>query len=264
MEPYLEANKALWNARTPHHIGTEFYDVPGFLAGNTSLKAPELALLGDITGQDILHLQCHFGQDTLSMSRMGARVTGLDLSDIAIAEAQKLAEQAQLPAQFVCADVYDTPNLLPKNSFDTVFTTYGTIGWLPDIDRWAAVISQMLRRGGRLVFAEFHPVVWMYDDDFTNVAYPYFNVAPIIETEQSTYADTNAQINIQSYGWNHSIADVLTALIKHGLRLDAFREYDSSPYNCFRHTTQRLDGNYIITHFEGRIPMMYALQATKL
>ena len=185
MEPnnaYLTANKILWNKRTDIHVNSAFYDVPGFLAGTNSLKEIELSLLGDVANTNLLHLQCHFGQDTLSLARMGAQVTGVDLSDTAIAQADALAAQMQLAkqARFVCCDVYSAPAHI-NDRFDTVFTSYGTIGWLPDLHKWAAVIAHFLKPGGHFVMADFHPVVWMFDDYFKTVAYSYFNTESLIE-----------------------------------------------------------------------------------
>src|SRR5690606_3899602 len=161
---YLDKNRALWNARVAAHVNSDFYDMAGFRAGKSSLKPPELRLLGDLSGKSVLHLQCHFGQDTLSLARMGAEVTGLDFSDEAIRTARALAEELQLPASFVCGDLYDAPALLQRQ-YDVVFTSYGVIGWLPDLNRWAEVVASCLKPGGRFVFAEFHPVVWMLDDE---------------------------------------------------------------------------------------------------
>lgn len=160
---YIEKNRQSWNQRTELHVTSAFYDVPGFINGASSLKDIELQLLGDVTGKTILHLQCHFGQDTLSLARLGATVTGIDLSDKAIEAARELAQKVQQDATFICCDLYDLPNYLDEQ-FDIVFTTYGTIGWLPDLDKWAKIVSRYLKPGGQFVFVEFHPVAWMFDD----------------------------------------------------------------------------------------------------
>src|SRR5690606_26113745 len=145
----------------------------GFMYGKSSLKSIELDLLGDVSGKSILHLQCHFGQDTLSLSRMGAKVTGVDLSDNAIKIAQALTKKLNADAEFICCDLYDLPNHLNK-TFDIGFTSYGTITWLRDLDKWAAVVSKFLKPEGKLVFAEFHPVVLMFDDAFEKNEYDHF------------------------------------------------------------------------------------------
>jgi len=190
---YLDINRASWNSRTDSHLKSEFYDLPGFLQGRSSLNDIELDLLDDIQGKTILHLQCHFGQDTISLSRLGAEVTGVDLSDKAIESARKIAEQTNADVRFICCDLYDLPNHLDQQ-FDYVFTSYGTIGWLPDLDKWAKVISSFLKPNGKFVFVEFHPVVWMFDDNFEKIGYRYFNSGAIIETANGTYADRNAAI----------------------------------------------------------------------
>jgi ubiquinone/menaquinone biosynthesis C-methylase UbiE len=236
--------------------------MPGFLKGNTSLMDIELKLLGDVRGKKILHLQCHFGQDSISLQRMGAQVTAVDLSDTSIKEGRLLAQKTNMDVTFVCCDVYDLPNHL-NDTFDMVYTSYGTIGWLPDLDKWAAIISQFLKPGGKFVFAEFHPVVWMFDADFEKIAYRYFNSGPIIETESGTYADKNADIQQEYVGWNHGLGEVLGSLLNNGLQLKSFEEFDYSPYNCFNATIEVEPKKYRIKHLDNNIPMVYALVAEK-
>lgn len=259
---YIAINKKTWDNKTEVHVDSDFYANADFLDGKSSLKDIELNLLGDITGKKILHLQCHFGQDTLSFARMGAKATGVDLSDKAIEKAREFNTQLGLEAQFICCDLYDLPNHL-NEQFDIVFTSYGTIGWLPDLDKWAKVVSQFLKPNGKFVFAEFHPVVWMFDNDFKEVFYSYFNIEPIIEEETGTYADKNAPIETKTITWNHPTSEVLNALIQNGLELNSFDEYDYSPYNCFNETEEFEPGKFRIKHLQNKIPMVFSLVATK-
>lgn len=147
--------------------------------------------------------------------------------------------------------------------FDVVYTSYGTIGWLPDLAPWAANIRRYLKPGGKLVFVEFHPVVWMFDNDFTHVQYSYFNRETILEEEEGTYADRGAAIKLPSYSWNHDLGEVLTALLNEGLRLERFTEEDGSPHDCFANTVQGADGLYRIKGMEGKLPMVYGLVGLK-
>jgi len=259
---YISLNRADWNRRTDVHWESEFYSNEAFIKGADSLKEIEVAILGDVTGKRILHLQCHFGQDTLSLARRGAEVTGVDLSDRAIHRAHELAHSTGLNATFVCCDLYELPSHL-EGQFDMVYTSYGTIGWLPDVNRWANVITHFLKPGGTLVFVEFHPVVWMYDADFATVSYGYFNSGPIIETHTGTYADRNAEIQSQSVGWNHPLCDVLTALIDSGLTIMAFKEYDYSPYNVFQGAYESEPGRFRLRQFPKPIPMVYSVVGEK-
>lgn len=259
---YLEINKKLWNEKVEHHVASDFYDVPGFLAGNTSLKSAELNLLGDVTGKTILHLQCHFGQDTISLARMGAISTGVDFSEEAIKKAKELAAQTNANASFICSDIYSLPDVL-DGQFDIVFTSYGTIGWLPDMDKWAAVVAKFLKPGGQFIFVDFHPVMWMYDNSFSKVTFHYFNKEAIVETLNGTYADKDAPLQNTEIGWNHSISEVLNALLGNGLTLKQFGEYDYSPYNCFSETEEFEPGKFRIKHFENKIPMMYSIVAVR-
>ncbi|WP_316822731.1 class I SAM-dependent methyltransferase [Pedobacter gandavensis] len=259
---YLEINRQSWNAKTAAHLESDFYDVEGFLNGNSSLKPIELAMLGDIRGKSILHLQCHFGQDSISLAKMGAKVTAVDLSDQSIASAKALAKESAVQVNFICCDVYHLPNHL-NEQFDIVFTSYGVISWLPDLDKWASIISRFLKPTGKLVFVEFHPVVWMFDDNFEKIAYNYFNSGAILETETGTYASKNAAITQDYVTWNHGLGEVMNALIKNNMEINSLDEFDYSPYNCLQHLLEVEPGKYRIAHLENKIPMVYAVMATK-
>lgn len=259
---YIEINRQSWNKRTEVHLKSAFYDLDNFLKGKSSLNDIELNLLGDIKGKSILHLQCHFGQDSISLGRLGADVTGVDLSDKSIDCAKQLAKQTNSNAKFICCNIYDLPEHL-NQKFDIVFTTYGTIGWLHDLDRWAKIISDFLKPDGKFVFAEFHPVVWMFDDQFEKIGYNYFNSGPISEIQTGTYADRDAELTLSAVSWNHSISEVLNSLINNGLRINSFDEYDYSPYNCFEKTVEFEPGKFRIKHLENKIPMVYSICAAK-
>ena len=259
---YIEINRQSWNTKTEVHLQSEFYDLEGFMNGKTSLNEIELNLLGNINGKTILHLQCHFGQDTISLSRLGATVTGVDLSDKAIESAKQIAAKTGSTATFICCDIYDLPNHLDQQ-FDVVFTSYGTIGWLPDLDKWAKIVSRFLKPNGQFVFVEFHPVVWMFDDNFDKIGYRYFNSGAIIETESGTYADKNAPITQEYVMWNHGLSEVINSLLNNGLQLQQLNEYDYSPYNCFNKTIEFEPKKYRIEHLENKIPMVYAVVAKK-
>lgn len=257
---YIEINRQSWNNKTDIHLKSEFYDLKGFMSGKTSLNEIELNLLGNVEGKSILHLQCHFGQDSISLSRLGAMVTGVDLSDKAIDRANQIAKEADVNARFICCEIYELPNYLDEK-FDIVFTSYGTIGWLPDLGKWAQVITKFLKPKGQFIFVEFHPVVWMFDDSFEKIAYRYFNSGAIVETESGTYADKNAEITQSYVMWNHSISEVLNSLITCGLEIKLLDEFDYSPYNCFNHTIEVEPKKFRIKQFDNRIPMVYAIKA---
>jgi 2-polyprenyl-3-methyl-5-hydroxy-6-metoxy-1,4-benzoquinol methylase len=258
---YLEVNKHSWNNRVDAHVNSEFYNMEGFLKGETSLKSIELNLLGDIRGKKVLHLQCHFGQDTISLSRMGAIVTGIDLSDKAIDTAKKLAKDLNTDTQFICCDIFDLPNHLDEK-FDIVFTSYGTIGWLPDMNKWANIVAHFKKPEGKFIFVEFHPAVWMYDDDFKMIYYNYFNTGPIVEVESGTYADKTAEITQKYVMWNHGMSEVVNSLIASGLKIERLDEFNYSPYPCFKHTVKVDTDKYYIEAFGDKFPMVYAIVAS--
>jgi SAM-dependent methyltransferase len=263
IDKYKDINKQTWNNKVDIHVASEFYNITDFLKGKNSVPTIDLELLGDINGKSILHLQCHFGQDTLSLARLGAKCTGIDLSNKAIEKAEELNEKLDLDAKFICCDMYDTLNHISEK-FDIIYTSYGTIGWLPDLDKWANIITKALKPNGKFVFVEFHPVVWMFDDDFTKIQYHYHNEKPIIEEYTGTYAQKDADIKTDYIGWNHSLSEVIQALLKSGLQIESFEEFDYSNYNCFNETVEFEPGKFRIKHLENKIPMMYSLTARKI
>ncbi len=259
---YIEINRKLWNAKTDVHLKSKFYDVESFISGKSSLNPVELELLGEVKDKSILHLQCHFGMDTISLSRLGANVTGVDLSDKAIDKAKELAKQLNTDTEFIQCDVYELKNKLNKK-FDIVFTSYGAIGWLPDMEKWAKIVNTFLRPGGKFIMVEFHPVIWMFAYDFSKIEFDYFNTGSIEEEISGTYTDRNAPIKNKSVSWNHNLSEVMSALIKQGLSIESFEEYDYSPYDCFQNTVEIENGKYQIRDLEGKIPMLYSIFATK-
>ncbi len=262
LQNYLDINKQLWNEKTMHHTSSAFYKMDDFLKGESSLNTIELELLGDIKGKSVLHLQCHFGQDSLTLARMGARVTGVDFSDEAINKAKALNEQLEQDVRFICSDVYSLPVVLDEH-FDIVFTSYGVLGWLPDMKKWAEIVARFMNPGGTFVIAEFHPVVWMFSSDFRYIQYAYFNKETIVETTNGTYADRDADVKMTEIGWNHDLAEVIQSLISSGLRIDYFQEFDYSPYSCFQNMVEVAPGRFQIRGMEGKLPLVYAVQAVK-
>ena len=260
---YFDANKKLWDKKTAIHADSDFYDLKEFKEGKSSLNFVELEALGDVKDKSLLHLQCHFGMDTLSWARLGAKVTGVDFSDEAIKLAKSLNTELKLDAEFIPSNVYDLRENLDEK-FDIVFTSYGTIGWLPDLDKWAEIISHFLKPGGVFFIAEFHPVIWMFDDEIKNLKYSYFNSGePIAETNEGTYTDRKADIKMTEYGWNHSLDEVFNSLKNNGLKIESFNEYPFSFYNCFPEMVKGEDNFWRIKEFEKILPLMYSIKAIK-
>ena len=262
MEDYIEINKKSWNNRLESHLKSDFYQLDNFLKGTNSLNDIELGLLGNIEGKNILHLQCHFGQDSISLSRLGANVTGVDLSDKSIIKAKELAKECKVNANFICSDVYGLKDVL-KADFDMVFTSYGTISWLPDLNKWADIVQHFLKPNGKFIFVEFHPLIWVFDDKLEKVTYNYFNVEPIIEVEEGTYADKTANIKQKYVCFNHGLAEVFNALKDSNLKVSSFEEYDYSPYSIFSEMQEFEKGKFQIKKFSNKLPLVYSLVAQK-
>ena len=269
-QSYFEENKKSWNKRTAIHKDSVFYDLASFKKGKSSLNKIELEELGDVKDKTLLHLQCHFGMDTMSWAREGAIATGIDLSDEAIKLAKEINEELKLNAKFICANVYDLTDaekVPPKegfrDAFDIVFTSYGTIGWLPDLDKWAEIVTHFLKPGGTFYIADFHPVLWMMDENFEHIKYNYFNTEVITEEISGTYSDRTAPIKSIEHGWNHPFSEIITALLKHNLQIQLFNEFTYSPYKCFNNLEQGEDGMWRIKGMDEKMPMMYSIKAVK-
>jgi 2-polyprenyl-3-methyl-5-hydroxy-6-metoxy-1,4-benzoquinol methylase len=262
---WLTVNRKSWDDRVDIHKNSTFYDLDMFRKTRDALMPIEKRELGDVLHKSLLHLQCHFGMDSLSWAERGAIVTGVDFSEKAIQVARELATELNyFDAHFIQSDIYDLPNnIFIDHQYDIVFTSYGTIGWLPDINEWAKVVAHFLKPNGTFYIADFHPFLWTLSNDFSKIEYNYFGGEPIIEVEQGTYADYNAPINNPTVSWNHSLSSLINALINNGLRIKFVNEYPFSPYNCFQNTVLGDDGFYRIKGLENMIPMMYSIKATK-
>lgn len=262
---YYRENKALWDAKTPIHQQSSFYDLDGFRAGETSLRATELKELKEVKGKTLLHLQCHFGLDTLSWARQGASVTGVDFSDEAIALARKISKEEDIPAQFIASNVYELPQHL-KGKFDIVYTSYGVLCWLGDIFEWARIIAHYLKPGGTFYIVEHHPSWMMFEFDTgkMQLAYPYFlNQEPLSEQCEGTYADKGADLSHVEYFWNHPLGDIITALVQAGLELEYVHEFPYTHYNCFPNMIEVNEGEWQMKGFEKLVPLLFSIKAKK-
>ena len=256
---WREENRANWDERVGVHLGAPMYDLSDLRAGKGRLTPIEEAGIGDVSGLDLLHLQCHFGRDTLTLAQKGARVTGLDFSPRAIEEARRIAADLGIEAHFVESDALEADVALPHAAFDMVFTTWGTIGWLPDVTRWAEVIAALLRPGGRLYFADTHPVVQgLVSGDPLAFGDPYFLAGPITEDDPRDYADEGAQLShARQTGFQHTTAQIVTALLSAGLTITRLAEHDTLPY---RMVPQMEEGPEGMFHWPGNVPLPLALE----
>jgi SAM-dependent methyltransferase len=230
----------------------------------------DLPRLGDVNGLRGVHLQCHIGTDTVSLARLGARMTGLDFSPAALHQARELAQAVGADVEFVEAEFYRAPDVLPTDAFDLVYTGIGALCWLADIRRWAEVVASLLRPGGRLFLREGHPVLWSLDekrDDALVIGFQYFeHEAPLVFDEPGTYVDTDVTfVHTASHIWNHGLGEIVTALLDTGMVLTRLVEHDSVPWNALPgQMSQLADGEWRVTDRPARLPHSYTLQARKL
>ena len=260
---YFETNRATWNTKVKEHSKSDMYNIKAFKEGKSSLMSYELKALSDVKDKSLLHLQCHFGQDTLSWSRLGAKCVGVDLSDEGIKLAQQLNKELKLDAEFVCCNVLETSKYV-NNTFDIVFTSYGVIGWLPDLKPWGRMIAERLKKGGTFYMAEFHPIVWMFDyrEGKSIMRYGYMQDEVIYEEYEGTYANQDAKMISKEYGWNHGLSEVINALTEAGLHIDYLNEYDECPYNVLPDLEQTKSGMYVTK--DKLYPLIFEIKATKL
>lgn len=263
MVNYLDRNRKMWDDWAVRHRGSAFYDVAAFLAGKTSLKALELEELGDVRGKRLLHLQCHFGQDTLSWAREGAVVTGVDFSGEGIRLARELSAESGLPGTFIQADVLDLPRELDAQ-FDVVFTSYGVLIWLPDLRPWAAGIARCLKPGGTFYIVEFHPLLWMLDESGDGFQYSYFGgTEPEAFAGTGSYADRSAEVPHTSFEWAHPLSEIVTALVEQGLRLEFIHEFPYVVHPCWDFLVEAEPGRYVLKSHPGKFPLLFSLKATR-
>lgn len=276
---YFDRNRANWDERVPIHAASDSYDVPGFLRGEKQLTRIEREEVGDVRGKRLLHLQCHFGMDTLSWARLGASVTGLDLSPAAIEAARDLAVRARVEdARFVEANVYDAPEALGHDTFDIVYTGIGALNWLPDVKTWARAAAACVAPGGFLYILECHPVLWSLDNapqeqpeagpgPEYRLRYPYFETAEpgYVAEDARTYTDgpplTRSPV---SYEWNHGLGETIDALLQAGLRLDFVHEHREVPWQALPWMVPGPDPRtWVLPGHNERVPLAYSLRATK-
>jgi len=275
VEPeYLRLNRALWDARAPVHAASRSYGIDAFLADPEHLSDVvrfDRERLGDVAGLEAVHLQCHIGTDTLSLHRLGARMTGLDFSATSLEQARRLAESAGAGIRYVESDVYRAAEALPPGGFDLVYTGIGAIGWLPRVDLWAEQVAALLRPGGRLFFREGHPLMWTLDEDdptALRVRYGYFeHETPLVFENSDTYVETDVELpTLVTHEWNHGVADVIGALLAAGLELTAIEEHDSVPWLALpgnMYPEPGPDGEYRLLPDRPAIPLSWTLQAVK-
>lgn len=269
---WRRANRANWDERVAVHMGPRGYDLAPLRAGHGKLNALEEAELPPVAGLRIVHLQCHFGADSLTLAQRGAAVVGLDFSPAGIAAARRLAAELGLGgrARFVEADLYDAPAAVPQpHGFDLAYVTWGALTWLPDIAGWARIVAGLLSPGGTLYLAEGHPAAWVFDDSRRlpdgrpGFFAPYFSDGPLALDDPRDYADPEARLaEARTYNWNHGLGAVVTALIEAGMRLDWLREHPFVAWPMFDSLVQGSDGLY---RWPDRpwLPLSYSLSATR-
>ncbi len=265
----LRANQGLWDEWTRIHETSTFYDLEDFRQGGIRLQPYEVEEVGDVAGQDLLHLQCHFGIDTLSWARLGARVTGADFSAAAVELATRLAGELELDARFIRSDLYDLPDALEAD-FDIVYTSRGVLGWLPDIARWGRVVSHFLKPGGTFYITEIHPVAQAFENEGVapgelRLQYPYWeHPEPLAFEVAGSYADRSAAVTTPTeYGWDHSLGEIVTALIDAGLRIESLREFPWVDWQL-DFLVQTEDGKWRLPPgIRGELPLSFSLLAMK-
>lgn len=269
-----EVNRRHWDERAPAHAASPDYGVARFADDPAHLSDVvrfDLPLLGEISGLRGVHLQCHIGTDTVSLARLGARMTGLDFSAVSLEEARRIARLAGADVDFVQADVMDAGSVLGPGRFDLVYTGIGALCWLPDIRRWASVVTSLLSPGGRLFVREGHPVLWALDYERTDgqlvINHPYRETAdPVIDTSEGSYVDVHAELqNVENHSWNHGLGEIVSALLDAGLVLTQLVEHESVPWNPLPEGMMQLDegGEWRLVDRPERLPLTYTLQARK-
>ena len=273
---HIELNRALWDERAPAHFDSPGYKVKELITDSSAVSdvvAFDRPLLGDISGARGVHLQCHIGTDTVSLSRLGAKMTGLDFSPPAIEAARKLASECGTDTDFVEAEFHDALEVLPASGFDLVYTGIGAICWLPHIAEWGRIVSELLAPGGRLFMREGHPMLWTIDErysergeDLLPVEFHYFETEGGLEwTEEGTYVETEVKLETDtSISFNHGMGEIVSALLDAGLTVTGLAEHRSVPWEALPGSmTRGDDGEWRLNERSERLPLSYTIQAVK-
>ncbi|MEO6126313.1 MAG: class I SAM-dependent methyltransferase [Ilumatobacteraceae bacterium] len=273
MDDYAFVNRANWESRVEHHVKSVDYGLQRFIDEPNRISSVvefDRNRLGDISGKEVVHLQCHIGTDTLSLARLGAHVTGLDFSPKALAAARELAVACGHPIHYIESELYDAPAALGLNRFDVVYTGIGALCWLPDISRWAEVIASILKPNGRLFIREGHPMLWALDnprpDGLIVVQYPYFETAVgTTFVENDTYVDHVGELSApETIEFNHGLGEIFTALMRAGFEITAFEEHDSVPWRALGALmVEDEHGEFRLREHPERLAASYTLQAIK-
>jgi 2-polyprenyl-3-methyl-5-hydroxy-6-metoxy-1,4-benzoquinol methylase len=258
-------NRANWDERVPVHLASDGYDLPRFRAGHDSLRPFETAEAGDVTGKRLVHLQCHLGIDTLSWARHGALVSGLDFSGPAVEVARSLAAELGAAATFVVSDVYDAVAALGGQRFHIVYTSIGSLVWLPDISRWARVVAALLAPGGFLYLVEGHPFAQILDEtDGATVARDYFDDGPQLTDYPWSYTGPPSRLeHSRNVQFHHGLGAIVTALVVAGLRIEFLHEHDFDDFPRFESLQRQADRRYRLPPGRPRIPLMFSLRASR-
>jgi len=265
----VEANRRLWDRWAERHLPSAFYDVEGFVADPASRPFDRIVrdVLGDIAGKRALHLQCHFGLDTLRLALLGAEATGVDFSPTAIAAARELSARTGIPATFVEAEVTALPDEVPRESFDLVFTSYGAISWLPDLAAWAETIASRLAPGGTFKIVEAHPFLWVFDEESEDpelrVRYSYFDATPLEWEEYGSYAAPGPEYTGTSHSWQHTMEETVGVLLAAGLVLEDLQEYPLIAWQHMPHMVEIEPGLWGLPPGSVEVPLLFSLVARK-
>jgi SAM-dependent methyltransferase len=262
MTDFIATNRTHWNAVTPGHVTSDFYDVESFKAGRDTIDPVEAELVGDVSGRTLLHLQCHFGLDTMSWTRRGAIATGIDFSEAAIATAASLAADLNLNSKFKVGNILEADLV---EQFDIVFTSHGVLGWLPELRSWGETVARHLKPGGKFVLVDSHPVLWTFDDERDDgemrLRYDYFSREALTFEEAGSYANPDGPVT-RILERIHPAEDVLGGLINAGLIITGFREYDHVAWQALPHMDQDEDGWWRLPAGTPRVPLMFSVTAT--
>ena len=270
MDARIEINRRNWNERTPIHAASNFYNVQSFKDGNITLTDIEIDEVGPVDGKSLLHLQCHFGMDTMSWARLGASVTGVDISDTAIELARSLNDELQLDARFIRSDIYDLPSELDEQ-FDIVYTAIGVLCWLPDLDAWAQVVARYLKPGGTFYILDGHPTSHIFDSDDDEAedgqvlrpVSPYFPDSEGFEYPGGGHTYTGPHtVESPCHEWQHSMSEIVNAIIGAGLKIELLNEFPVSCYRALPSMVKHEDGWWRLPEGHGTIPFLFSIRAT--
>ncbi|MDA8026900.1 MAG: class I SAM-dependent methyltransferase [Actinomycetota bacterium] len=263
-------NRNYWERVVDIHYQSKFYEVDRWIVEGMRMRPWEEDVIGRLDGKNVVHLQCHFGKDTLSLLSLGASsVTGIDFSESAIAKAVALSAKTgcQDRSNFIVCSVEEVPMSLPSRKYDMAYVSLGAINWIPKIETWAAALSHLLKDNSTIFIHEVHPlsqVIAPKDSKWT-IEDSYFETSHAMTDESigSYVEDSESLGTFRTFLWNHSLGEIVLALAKHGFSISLLDEHHWTSFLQYPEMEMIETERYVLPDSWVKIPLSFTMVASR-